>query len=398
MLPYGRQLIEEDDIAAVTAVLRSDYLTTGPVVERFEQALAARVGAARAVSCSSGTAALHLTAMALDLGPDDCAVVPAMTFMGAANVVRLTGAEVVFADVDADTGLMRPDDLEQALKRARPRRVRAAYPVHLNGQTADVPALAKIAAKHGLAIVEDAAHAIGTVTEDNGQPVPVGSGRHSAMTIFSFHPVKTITAGEGGAVTTNDAVLAEKLSRLRNHGITRQADDFIDRGAAFDSKGQPNPWYHEMHQPGLNYRASDIQCALVLNQLKKIDRFIARRRALARRYDAGLARLAPFVRPVARVPGCDPSLHLYAVLIDFKALGIERAEVMRRLKSAGIGTQVHYIPVHRQPYYRSRYPDVSLPGADAYYARVLSLPLYVGMQDSDVDRVVEALTNLVGAS
>ena len=215
------------------------------------------------------------------------------------------------------------------------------------------------------------------------------------MTIFSFHPVKTITAGEGGAVTTNDAVLAEKLSRLRNHGITRQADDFIDRAAAFDSKGEPNPWYHEMHQPGLNYRASDIHCALVLNQLKKIDRFIARRRALARRYDAGLARLAPFVRPVARVPGCDPSLHLYAVLIDFKTLGIERAEVMRRLRSAGVGTQVHYIPVHRQPYYRSRYPNVSLPGADAYYARQLSLPLYAGMEDRDVDLVVEALASIV---
>ena len=395
MLPYGRQLIEDDDIAAVTAVLRSDYLTTGPVVELFELALAARVGAARAVSCSSGTAALHMTAMALDLGPDDWAVVPAMTFMGTANVVRMTGAEVLFADVDADTGLMRPDDLEQVIERAGARRVRAVYPVHLNGQTADMPALAKIAAKRGQAIVEDAAHAIGTVTKEDGKSVSVGSGRHSAMTIFSFHPVKTITAGEGGAVTTNDAVLAEKLSRLRNHCITRHPDDFIDREAAFDSKGEPNPWYHEMHRPGLNYRASDIHCALGLSQLKKIDRFIAKRHALTRRYDAKLAALAPIVRPVRRVPGCDATLHLYAVLIDFKTLGIERAEVMRRLKSAGIGTQVHYIPVHRQPYYRSRYPDVSLPGADAYYARELSLPLYAGMKDADVDCVVEALTSIV---
>jgi dTDP-4-amino-4,6-dideoxygalactose transaminase len=315
-----------------------------------------------------------------------------MTFMATANVVRLTGADVVFADVDPDSGLMRPADLEQALERAGTRRVRAVYPVHLNGQAADTAALAKVPGRGELALVEDAAHAIGTVTDAGGA---VGNCRHSAMTIFSFHPVKTITEGEGGAVTTNDAALAGRLSRLRSHGITRQADDFVDRAAAFDSKGAPNPWYHEMHEPGLNYRASDIHSALGLNQLKKIDRFIARRQALTKLYDARLAALAPAVRPVARVAGCNAALHLFAVLIDYKALGIERAEVMRRLQAAGVGTQVHYIPVHHQPYYRQRYGEISLPGADAYYARQLSLPLHAGMEDADVDRVVEALTGIV---
>jgi UDP-4-amino-4,6-dideoxy-N-acetyl-beta-L-altrosamine transaminase len=392
MLPYGRQCINEDDIAAVAAVLRGDFLTTGPAVAEFEQALAERVGAAHAVSCSSGTAALHLAAIALGLGEGDSAVVPAMTFMATANAVRLTGAEVVFADVNPETGLMRPDDLEAALARGGKGGIRAALPVHLNGQTADMAALASLAARHQLALVEDAAHAIGTVTAAaDGEPASVGNCRHAAMTIFSFHPVKTITMGEGGAITTNDAGLAARLRTLRNHGITRKPEEIVNRDAGFDAGGAINPWYHEMHEPGLNYRASDIHCALGLSQLKKLDRFVGSRQALARSYDKGLADLAPSVRPVARVPGCDPAWHLYPVLIDFAAFGVDRAVVMHKLEAAGIGTQVHYIPVHRQPYYRRRYGEISLPGADAYYARELTLPLFSGMTAEHVDHVVAAL-------
>jgi UDP-4-amino-4,6-dideoxy-N-acetyl-beta-L-altrosamine transaminase len=395
-LSYGRQHIDDDDIAAVTAVLRSDFLTTGPAVDAFEQALAARVGAAEVVSCSSGTAALHLAAMALDLAADDAVIVPTMTFMATANVVRLVGAEVLFADVDPSTGLLGPEQLRQALARAGSRRLRAVFPVHLNGQTADMEKLGAIAKEHGLVIVEDAAHAVGTVITRAGKRVPVGSCGDSLMTIFSFHPVKTITQGEGGAVTTNDKKLALRLRRLRNHGIIHEAEVFDDKRAGFDSNGAPNPWYHEIHEPGLNYRASDIHCALGLSQLKKLDRFVAKRRALADRYDRLLGRLSNVVRPVARVPNCDPAWHLYVVLIDFSAAGVERAEVMHRLRKRGIGTQVHYIPVHRQPYYRRRYGDVSLPGADAYYARTLSLPLFPDMEDDDVDRVVDAMAASIG--
>lgn len=391
MLRYGRQSIEQDDIDAVVAVLKSDFLTTGPAVAAFESALAATTGAREAVVCSSGTSALHMMAMVLDLSADDTVVVPSMTFMGTASAMRLTGAEVVFSDVNPDTGLMEAGHLEDALKRSGSRRAQVAIPVHLNGWACDMAALAAVAEKHGVALLEDAAHAIGTTVTENGKAVPVGVCSQSQMTIFSFHPVKTVTSAEGGAVTTNDSVLAARLRRLRSHGITHKPEEFIDRAAAFDASGVPNPWYHEMHEPAPNYRLSDVHCALGLSQLKKLDRFVARRRALADRYDSALASLASVIRPVPRIPGCEPGLHLYAVLIDFKALGLDRAAVMQRLRDQSIGTQVHYIPVHRQPYYRRRYGELNLPGADAYYARELSLPLYPDMNDDDVDRVVDAL-------
>jgi UDP-4-amino-4,6-dideoxy-N-acetyl-beta-L-altrosamine transaminase len=394
MLRYGRQSIDQDDIDAVVAVLKSDFLTTGPAVGAFEKALADCTQAREAIACSSGTAALHMMAMALDLSADDAVIVPAMTFMGTASAMRLTGAEVVFADVDPDTGLMGPGHFEDALKRAGSRRVRAAIPVHLNGQTAEMTSLAGVAEKHGVVLLEDAAHAIGTTVTENGKRVPVGACAHSMMTIFSFHPVKTITSAEGGAVTTNDPALAARLRRLRSHGITHKPEEFLDRAAAFGPDGTPNPWYHEMHEPAPNYRLSDVHCALGLTQLRKLDRFVARRRELADRYDRMLTGLAPWLKPVPRVPNCDAGLHLYAVLIDFVALGLDRAAAMRRLHDQGIATQVHYIPVHRQPYYRRRYGDLKLPGADAYYQRELSLPLFPDMHDDDVDRVVEALSSI----
>jgi UDP-4-amino-4,6-dideoxy-N-acetyl-beta-L-altrosamine transaminase len=389
-LPYGRQQIGDDDVAAVAQVLRSDVLTTGPKVAAFESALAGVTGASHAVACSSGTAALHLAVMALDLGPGDKVVVPSLTFLATANVVRLMGAEVVFADVNPETGLMGGQELSTALGREGPGKVKAVVPVHYAGQCAAPDELA--AAANGLPVVADSCHALGTAYGSGGT---VGDCRHGIMETFSFHPVKTIAAGEGGAITTNDGALAERLRRLRNHGMTRDPDSFVRDDLARDGKGEANPWYYEMAELGLNYRLSDIHCALGLSQLAKLEAFCAARRALAARYDTALAELAPLVRPLGRVEDCDPAWHIYVTQIDFTALGMERAAVMARLAEAGIGTQVHYLPLHMQPYYRDRYGEISLPGAETFYQQALSLPLSPDMTEEEVDYVVETLGNIV---
>ncbi|MGE3147532.1 MAG: UDP-4-amino-4,6-dideoxy-N-acetyl-beta-L-altrosamine transaminase [Pseudorhodoplanes sp.] len=383
-LPYGRQTIEDDDVAAVALALRGDFLTTGPAVAEFEAAFAKASGAKHAVACNSGTAALHLAVLALDLRPGDVAIVPTLTFLATANVVRMAGADVLFADVDPDTGLMTADTFTDALRKAKDGTVKAALPVHLNGQLCDMPALAAIADTRGLALVEDACHALGLPD--------VGATRHSRMACFSTHPVKAIATGEGGVVTTSDAAAAERMRGLRSHGMVRRPADFVHRDLAFDDN-QPNPWYYEMQEIGWNYRMPDVLCALGVSQLKKLDRFFRRRLELVALYDRLLAPLAPALRPV---PHDKPhGWHLYAVLIDFKRLGTTRAQLMQALRGRGIGTQVHYLPVHRQPYYVERYGDIALPGADAYYERCLSLPFFASMTDDDVHRVVDALAPLV---
>jgi UDP-4-amino-4,6-dideoxy-N-acetyl-beta-L-altrosamine transaminase len=392
MLPYGRQDIDDDDIAAVVAALRSDRLTTGPAVEAFERSFAERVDAPHAIACSSGTAALHLAALALGLGPGDHVIVPAITFLATANAARFVGAEVVFADVDPDTGLMRAEDLDAALAAAGDRTVRAVFPVHLAGQPADPANIKARADAARIVVVEDACHAIGTRYAEGNTDYAVGACRHSAMAAFSFHPVKTIACGEGGMVTTRDAALAESLRRMRNHGMVRDADAVQRRDMAFDAGGAPNPWYYEMPEIGFNYRLSDIHAALGLSQMGKLERFVARRAALVDRYDRLIAPLAPAVRPVARTAAARVGWHLYPVLIDFDAIGRTRAGAMAGLRARGVNTQVHYIPVAWQPYYRERYGDADLPGAWRYYERTLSLPLFPAMTDEDVDRVVEALS------
>ena len=382
LLPYGRQTIEDDDIAAVAQALRADFLTTGPLVEAFETAFAAQVGARHAVACANGTAALHLAMLALDVQPGEVCIVPSITFLATANCARYVGAEVVFADVDPATGLMTPDTLAQALTRVGDRQLRAVLPVHLRGDTAELPALAALAQNAGAVLVEDAPHALGSTMSFGNVSERVGDGRHSAMATFSFHPVKTIATGEGGMVTTNDDRLAQRLKTLRSHGMVRP------EGA--------DPWIYEMPEPGFNYRLPDILCALGLSQLAKLDRFAARRRALAARYAQGLAPLAPLVTPAARPDWSDPVLHLMVVLIDFQAAGRTRGQVVDDLKARGVGTQVHYIPVHTQPYYRDRYGPMDLPGAQEWYRTCLSLPLYPGMADEDVDRVIAALSEVLG--
>ena len=397
VLPYGCQSIDDDDIAAVTQVLRGDYLTSGPAVDAFETALAERLGVAHAVACSSGTAALHLALAALDIGPGDSVIVPSITFLATANAARYLGAKVVFADVDVASGLMGAEDLQAALEHVPgDSRARAVLPVHLRGQCVDMMAISKIASDHDLAIVEDACHAIGTTTTGpDGKAVAIGSCQMSDMATFSFHPVKTMTMGEGGAVTSNDAAAAARMERLRSHAMTRETQAFTNTERAFDESGQANPWYYEMHELGFNYRATDLQCALGLSQLAKLDAFVARRRQLVALYDSLLADLAPVIRPVPKTVGEDPGWHLYGVLIDFDALGISRGDLMRALRDAGIVTQVHYIPVHLQPYYHDGAGAPELPGAMEYYRHCLSLPLFSAMTDSDVERVVATVTSVL---
>ena len=387
-LPYGRQAIDEDDIAAVTEALGADFLTTGPLVDAFEAAFAAAAGAEHAVACNSGTAALHLAALALDLKEGDVAVVPAITFLATANVVRMTGAEVVIADVDPWTGLLTPETLEVACAASKGN-LRAALPVHLNGQVCDMAALADVAERHGLQLVEDACHALGV----DG----VGAARYSAAVCFSTHPVKAIATGEGGVVTTADVRIAARMRKLRSHGMTREADTFENRDLAFDDDGQPNPWYYEMPEIGWNYRIPDILCALGISQLRKLDRFVSRRRHIAALYERLLAPLAPVVRSTSSANAVH-GWHLYALHVDFRSLGTTRARFMKALRAQGVGTQVHYIPLHQQPYYRRRYGEVSLPGAEAYYAQCLSIPMFASMTDADVEYVVRAISKCAGGT
>ena len=388
-LPYGRHLIEADDVAAVTAVLTSTHLTQGPQVQAFEAALAARVGARHAVATSSCTTALQMALLALDVGPGDLVVAPAVTFLSTATAARMCGAEVVFADVDPLTGLMTPETLLEALAAANGP-VKAALPVHLGGRMVDMANVAAIAEEAGVILVEDCAHAPGSVRHG----YPAGSSRRSAASCFSFHPVKTLACGEGGAVTTNDADLAARIGRLRNHGVTHDPALMTDPELSLDADGKRHLWSYEQLELGFNARMTDIEAALGLSQLGKLDRFVARRAELAAAYDRRLAPLAPRIIPVRPAADETPSLHLYQVLIDFPALGMTRDEMIHALHGHGVGTQVHYIPLYRQPYFKARYGPMRLPGAEAFYARVLALPLFPAMTEADQARVVAALTAL----
>jgi UDP-4-amino-4,6-dideoxy-N-acetyl-beta-L-altrosamine transaminase len=388
-LPYARQVIEDDDVAAVEKVLRGDWLTTGPKVEAFDAALAETVGAKHAIVCNSGTAALYLAARGAGLEPGDKVIVPSITFLATASANILAGIEVVFSDVDAETGLMSVSHAADALRRGG-EGVKAIFPVHLGGRVADPEGLKSFADQNGLLVIEDACHALGT--SYGGAFHAVGSCAHSLAACFSFHPAKTIAMGEGGAVTTNSDEVAHKMRQLRNHGMTREAGAFVNQDLAFAVDGSANPWYYEAGEISHNFRASDINCALGLSQLAKLDRFLLQRRLLAERYESRLAQLSPLVRYVPGNPQDRHGWHLCTILVDFAALGFDRRYVMERLKQHGVGSQVHYVPVHTQPFYRRRYGEQSLPGAMHYYQHVLSLPLYASMTEEDVDRVVFALS------
>lgn len=387
-LPYGIQAIDDADVTAVSHALRGEYLTTGPRVASFERAFAESCGVPHAVACANGTAALHMAALVLDIGPGDVVLAPTMSFLASANGMHYAGAEIVFMDCDPETGLVTPETFSDAIARA-PRAPKAAVLVHLNGNVCDMEALAAIAERHRITFVEDACHAIGGSSINSaGVSSAVGACAYSAMSTFSLHPVKTITMGEGGVVTTRDLQIAARLVRVRSHGMNRDAVDMQHPDMAFDNAGLINPWYYEMPELGYNYRATDFQCAMGESQLSKLPMFATRRRELQSVYDDLFAQTTQ-ITPVSTPVGVEPVLHLYALRIRFGQDGLpQRGDVMRALRARGIGTMVHYIPIHRQPYYARLYPGLSLPGADAYYEQALSIPFYPAMNRADAERVV----------
>jgi len=377
LLPYGRQAITDADIQAVVEVLRSDWLTTGPKVSEFEEAFAERVGSKHAVSFSSGTAALHAAAFGAGLQSGDEAITTPMTFCATANSVIYQGAKPVFADICPDTLNIDPEQIADNINS----RTRAILAVDYAGHPADLQAILQLAEQHGLIVIEDASHALGA--EYRGHRV----GSISDLTVFSFHPVKHLTTGEGGMVTTERGELAERLRRFRNHGI---GSDARQRQAA-------GHWHYEMVLLGFNYRLSDISCALGLSQLHCLQANLARRREIARQYSAVLDATPGVVPPVVRTE-VNPAWHLYPVRLDLEKLTADRAEIFRALRAENIGVNVHYIPVHRHPFYRDRfgYKGGEYPVAEKAYEQLISLPMFHGMSDQDVEDVIRALLKVLG--
>ncbi|MBX3054998.1 MAG: UDP-4-amino-4,6-dideoxy-N-acetyl-beta-L-altrosamine transaminase [Anaerolineae bacterium] len=378
MLPYGRQWIDEDDITAVTAVLRSDWLTTGPNVPEFETAFAGFVGAREAVAVSNGTAALHAAMHALDISPGDEVIAPTMTFAASANCVVYQGGTPVFADVQADTLLIDPDDVAAKITA----RTKAIVAVDYAGQPCDYERLYTLAHRHGLKLVADACHAIGGEYRE----MPVGT--LADLSIFSLHPVKHITTGEGGVITTNDAELARRMRVFRNHGITTDHRQRAEQGS----------WFYEMVELGYNYRLTDFQCALGLSQLRKLPGWVARRQAIARTYDAAFAGLTA-VSPLTTRPEVSHAYHLYVVRFDLSQLTVDRNTLFQALRAEGLGVNMHYIPVHLHPFYRQRFgtqPGLC-PSAEAAYAEIMSLPIFPQMSDEDVQDVITAVSKVVEA-
>jgi perosamine synthetase len=380
MLPYGRQTVSDEDVAAVVDVLRSDWLTTGPMVPRFEQALAQVAGTSQAVAVANGTAALHCAMHAVGIGPGDEVIVPTMTFAATANAVRYCGGTPVFADVDGETLLVDPEDVARLVTS----RTKAIVGVDYGGQPAPADALAAIAGERGLRLVSDACHALGAT--DGGRP----AGSLADVSTFSFHPVKPITTGEGGAITTNDPALADRMRIFRNHGITSDHRQREKTGS----------YFYEQVELGYNYRLNDLQCALGLSQVARVEAFTARRNAIAARYDAAFAAegLSAFVRPLRRRAGTTHAFHLYVVRLELDALRVDRAEVHRALRAEGIAANVHYVPVHLHPYYRHQGThEGQCPVAEAVWQQILTLPIFPTMTDNDVDGVMVALLKVVSA-
>lgn len=389
-IPYARQWVDDQDAAAVEAALRGDLLTQGSNLDAFEAELAAVLGARHVVVCASGTAALHLAYLGMGLAPGSTLITSPVTFLATANAAAMCGAALVFADVEAESGNITPKTLQDAIE-ATDGSVAAIVPVHLGGLPCDMPAIRRIAERLGAIVIEDACHApLASYDDGAGGRATVGACMHSDAAVFSFHAIKHIAMGEGGGVATNDDALAGRMRRLRNHGITRDPSDWVTPPDA------PAPWYYEMQTLGWNYRVGELNCALGRSQLRRLEAGIVRRDEIARRYHELLGDLNSIRLPSLPDHPRGHVWHLFAPAFDFEAIGISRGELMSGLAARGIGSQVHYIPLYRQPFYASRIPN-KRDGAERYYRDTLSIPMYPSMGDGDVQSVAAAIRDLVAA-
>lgn len=380
MIPYGRQNISEEDIQAVVEVLRSDFVTQGPVVPEFERAVAAYCGANHAVAVNSATSALHIACLALGVGPGDSVWTSPITFVASANCARYCGADVDFVDIDPLTYNLSVPRLAEKLEQARESDClpKVLIAVHLSGQSCEMEAIHALSLEYGFKIIEDASHATGGSYRNE----KVGCCRYSDITVFSFHPVKIITTGEGGMAVTNDPALVKHMARLRSHGITRYASEM--------TQPPDGSWYYQQIELGFNYRMTDIQAALGLSQMRRLDEFVSERHAIAKRYDEML-KTSPVIRPWQH-PDTYSGLHLYIVRLPSRNMDTSRREVFERMRTDGIGVNLHYIPVYRQPYYeRMGFKPDSFPEAENYYAEAITLPIYPGLTPEQQEEVVRRL-------
>jgi UDP-4-amino-4,6-dideoxy-N-acetyl-beta-L-altrosamine transaminase len=380
MIPYGRQDISETDIQAVVDVLRSDFLTQGPAVPAFEKAVADYCGTEHAVAVNSATSALHIACLSLGVGPDDVVWTSPITFVASANCALYCGAQIDFVDIDPRTYNLSIERLTEKLEHAKKLGClpKVVIPVHLCGQPCDMAGIHKLSRRYGFKIIEDASHAIGG--KYRGEPI--GNSRYSDITVFSFHPVKIITTAEGGMALTNDESLAQQMKLLRSHGITRDEQDM--------THAPDGPWYYQQIDLGFNYRMSDLQAALGVSQIQRLDEFVAKRHAIAKRYDELLADF-PAVTPWQH-PDCYSGLHLYVIRLNLDELDKRHREVFESMRAAGIGVNLHYIPVYRQPYYEDLgFKRGYCPEAERYYAEAISLPMYPGLTDMQQKEIINWL-------
>ena len=395
MLPYGRQTIDEDDIAAVVRILRSDFLTCGPEVAAFEQEFAELVGAKHAVAVCNATAALHLAMVVAEIGPGDRVVTTPNTFVASANCAAFVGATPDFSDIREDDYNLDPDALEAGWRDDTKAVVAVAYA----GQSADMPRIASVARERGAVVIEDACHGTGGGFAHEGTSWKLGGHPWADMTTFSFHPVKTMTTGEGGILVTDNDTFAERARQLRAHGIVRNRDAFRGFGdPGNDTLTEQGPWVYEMQELGYNYRITDLQCALGRTQLAKLPGFVKRRREIVSLYNAAFQDIPWLRTPPLRNQSdhSEISWHLYTLLIDFAKLGTTRTEAMAALREAGVGSQVLYIPVHLHPYYRETYGYApgKCPVAEGVYEQALSIPLYPKLKQADLEHVISAIKSL----